>query len=200
MDHERVLSVFLHVIDYFIQWISATEHCLLLVELGFQQPSFFQTNTGEDFIQKIYVKFCSNALSTHKICNNTVIEKPFIIHERIYRYSMTPFDLRYRLFHLSELVDHKYRYVLKNNDSFFTTVYGIIIIFNKTTGRLGIACDIESARSQFQKETGQKLSDFFLLHQCCLIIRDIIGIIENTIADIDTSIIPLPQATLQLHP
>ena len=40
MDHERVLSVFLHVIDYFIQWISATEHCPLLVELGFQQPSF----------------------------------------------------------------------------------------------------------------------------------------------------------------
>ena len=79
-------------------------------------------------------------------------------------------------------------------------MYGIIILFNKTTGRLGIACDMESARLKFKKETGKQLSDIFLLHQCCLFIRVIIGIIEHTVADIDTSIIPLPQAISQIHP
>ena len=161
MDHQRVLSVFLHVIDYFIQWISASQHCLFVIEFGFHQPTFFQTNIGNDFIEKIYVRCCSNNLNIHKNHNNTILEKPFVVHERIYRYIMTPFDLRYRLFHLSELVDHKYRYVLKNDDFFFKTVNDIIIFFNKNTGRLGLACDIESARTNYKKEKNECISDFF---------------------------------------
>lgn len=193
MDQDRVLSVFLHVIDYFVQWTSATKHCLLVIEFGFQQPSFFQTNIGKDFVNKIYVRCCSNDLQSYKSKEWNVIEKPFVIHERIYRYNMTPFDLRFRLFHLSELVDHKYHFVLKKDDTFFALPHDIILFFNEHTGRLGIACDIEAARTNYHKEHKNTLSDFFLLHQCCLIIRDICEMIESCIADIDTSIIPLQQ-------
>ena len=42
---------------------------------------------------------------------------------------MTPFDLRYRLFHLSEHVDNKYRYILNDTDSYFTTIHDIIVCF-----------------------------------------------------------------------
>ena len=144
MDQDRVLSVFLHVIDYFMQWISATKHCLLVIEFGFQQPSFFQTNIGKDFVNKIYVRCCSNDLQTYTSNKVNIIEKPFVIHERMYR-------------------------------------------------RLGLACDIESARTNYQKEHNKAISDFFLLHQCCLIVRDICAMIESCIEDIDTSIIPLQQ-------
>ena len=193
MDQDRVLSVFLHVIDYFMQWISATKHCLLVIEFGFQQPSFFQTNIGKDFVNKIYVRCCSNDLQTYTSNKVNIIEKPFVIHERMYRYNMTPFDLRFRLFHLSELVEHKYHFILKKDDNFFTVPHEIIIFFNESTGRLGLACDIESARTNYQKEHNNAISDFFLLHQCCLIVRDICAMIESCIEDIDTSITPLQQ-------
>ena len=195
MDQDRVLAVFLHVIDYFMQWICATKHCLLVIEFGFQQPHFFQTNIGKDFINKVYVRCCSNDLINYKMTDSNVIEKPFVLNERLYRYNMTPFDLRYRLFHLSELVEHKHHYILKEGDCYITVPHNIIVFFNESTGRLGISCDIEAARTNYKKENNNNtLSDFFLLHQCCLIVRDLCEMIESCIHDIDTSIIPLQQA------
>ena len=95
------------------------------------------------------------------------------------------------MFHLSEHVDNKYRYILCNNDNYFYTVHDIIIFFNYETGRLGLACDIELARINYYKKEHKNISDFYLIHQCCLILRDLCEMIENTILDVDTSIIQL---------
>ena len=191
MDQDRLLSLFLQVINYFVQWISATQHCLFVIELGFQHQLFFQYNIGSDLVHKIYVKCCSNNLQQHKETTELMIEKPFIIHEKCFCYNMTPFDLRYRVFHLSEHVDNKYRYILRKGDSYFLTVYNIIVFFNTSTGRLGIACDIENARKEYRQKHNANISDFFLIHQCCLIIHDLCLMIEETISPIDCSLTPL---------
>ena len=191
MDHERVLAVFLQTIHHLIPFVAATQHSMLVFEFGFQQPVYFLKNIGPDFINTIYIKCCSNNIKTYKQPTQLAIEKPFIVHEQVYSYLMTPFDIRYRLFHLSELVDYKYRYILKDNDSYFNAPYEIIIFFNEQSGRLGLACDVELARSTYKKETNSIISDFFLIHQCLLIVRDLCGMIEPTISDMNTSFIPL---------
>ena len=192
MNQERVLAVFSTVINHFFQWLSATEHSLFVIECGFLQDFVFHTNIGKDLINKIYIKCCSNNIQKFIQTSSCTQEKPFIVHEQYYHYYMTPFDLRYRVFHLSEHVDNKYRYILCNNDNYFYTVHGIIIFFNDDTGRLGLACDIESARINYYKQEHKSISDFYLIHQCCLILRDLCEMIENTILDVDTSIIQLP--------
>ena len=191
MNHECVLSIFSTVINHFLQWLTATEHCLFVIECGFLHDFVFHTNIGRDLINKIYVKCCSNNIQIFKQTTSCAQEKPFILHEQYYHYNMTPFDVRYRVFHLSEHVDNKYRYVLCNNDNFFHTVHNIIIFFNFDTGRLGLACDVELARANYYKSEHKSISDFYLIHQCCLILRDLCGMIENTILDVDTSIINL---------
>jgi hypothetical protein len=192
MNQERVLAVFSTVINHFLQWLSATEHSLFVIECGFFQDFVFHTNIGKDLINKIYIKCCSNNIQKFIQTSSCTQEKPFIVHEQYYHYYMTPFDLCYRVFHLSEHVDNKYRYILCNNDNYFYTVHGIIIFFNDDTGRLGLACDIESARINYYKQEHKSISDFYLIHQCCLILRDLCEMIENTILDVDTSIIQLP--------
>ena len=192
MNQERVLAVFSTVINHFLQWLSLTEHSLFVIECGFLQDFVFHTNIGKDLINKIYIKCCSNNIQKFIQTSSCTQEKPFIVHEQYYHYYMTPFDLRYRVFHLSEHVDNKYRYILCNNDNYFYTVHGIIIFFNDDTGQLGLACDIESARMNYYKQEHKSISDFYLIHQCCLILRDLCEMIENTILDVDTSIIQLP--------
>ena len=192
MNQERVLAVFSTVINHFLQWLSATEHSLFVIECGFLQDFVFHTNIGKDLINKIYIKCCSNNIQKFIQTSSCTQEKPFIVHEQYYHYYMTPFDLRYRVFHLSEHVDNKYRYILCNNDNYFYTVHGIIIFFNDDTGRLGLACDIESAHINYYKQVHKSISYFYLIHQCCLILRDLCEMIENTILDVDTSIIKLP--------
>ena len=135
MNQERVLAVFSTVINHFLQWLSATEHSLFVIECGFLQDFVFHTNIGKDLINKIYIKCCSNNIQKFIQTSSCTQEKPFIVHEQYYHYYMTPFDLRYRVFHLSEHVDNKYRYILCNNDNYFYTVHGIIIFFNDDTGR-----------------------------------------------------------------
>ena len=187
MDQDRLLALFLHVIHHFVQWISVARHCLFVIELGFQQPTHFHSNVGPDLIHKVYVACCSNSLHDfEEVSDGTIIEKPFMLHEKVYRYNMTPFDVRYRVFHLSEHVDNKYRYVLKPGDNYFFTVHNIIVFFNTSTGHLGLACDIEKARKD-----SLQISDFYLIHQCCLILNDICTMIEDTICPIECSIVPL---------
>ena len=192
MNQERVLAVFSTVINHFLQWLSATEHSLFVIECGFLQDFVFHTNIGKDLMNKIYIKCCSNNIQKFIQTSSCTQEKPFIVNEQYYHYYMTPFNLRYRVFHLSEHVDNKYHYILCNNDNYFYTVHGIIIFFNDDTGRLGLACDIESARINYYKQEHKSISDFYLIHQCCLILRDLCEMIENTILDVDTSIIQLP--------
>ena len=195
MNQERVLAIFSNVINHFVHCVSATQYCLFVIECGFQQESSFHTNVGRDLIQKIYVVCCSNKIQQYEEKKTHPQEKTFFVHEQCYNYFMTPFDVRYRLFLLSEHVDNKYRYILRQNDSFFTTVHDIIIFFNERTGRLGLACDIEQARRNYKKKENSIISDFFLIHQCCLILRDLCGMVESTISDIDTCMIPLQPET-----
>ena len=61
-----------------------------------------------------------------------MIKKPFIIHEKCFWYNITPFDLHYCVFHLSEHVNNKYQYILRKGDVYFLTVYNIIVFFNTT--------------------------------------------------------------------
>ena len=199
MNHNRVLSIFLEIINMFVHFISSTKHCMLVIEFGFQQSNDFHCNIGSDFIKSVYVRCCSNNIQTQNNDTTTVLEKPYIVYEHYYRYLMTPFDLRYRLFHLSEHVDNKYRYILNDTDSYFTTIHDIIVFFNEKTGRLGIACDIEAARSHLFDETNKCISDFFLVHQCCLIVRDVCMMIEPILSDTDTSLISLQQSSFQKH-
>jgi hypothetical protein len=199
MDQDRVLAVFLNVINTFVQLVSSTHHCMLVIEFGYQQPYCFQCNIGSDFIKSVYVRCCSNNIQKQDTINDVILEKPFVIYEHYYQYSMTPFDLRYRLFHLSEHVDNKYRYILNDTDSYFMTIHDTIVFFNESTGRLGIACDIEAARLNYLNKTNTRISDFFLIHQCCLIVRDICMMIEPIISDTDTCLISLQRSSSQIH-
>ena len=150
---------------------------LFLIECGYyitnNECVFFHTNIGQDFVSKINEHCSNNSLQQHSCLYSnhfiTCSQAP-----KIYKYTMTPFDIRCRLFHThGDNTGNTKQYVLEQGDQYFLCEYETVIFFNKNTGRLGVYCLL----------TQTNISAFFLIHRCLLIIRDFVCMIEKNVDD-----------------
>ena len=200
MDKERILSVFLPVKKQFTNFISRYECSLIHIEFGFES-NYFNTNIGNDFIAIILNKCCAN--NFHEFLKDSYKGTSDInfyhTEEHTYNYGMTPFDLRYRFVTLKDVtdkndhdktkqIDNRKFILLQENDCFINFSYDTIMYFNKNNGRFGLICDIENAKNIFFKNWNEKLSIFFIFDRCCLMVRDIVEMVDGFVCDSDTFI------------
>ena len=109
---------------------------LFLIECGYyvinSDSVFFHTNIGQDFVSKINEHCSNNNLQQHTCAYSdhfiTCSQPP-----KIYKYTMTPFDIRCRLFYIQYIdnnTDTK-QCVLEQGDHYFLCDYETVIFFNK---------------------------------------------------------------------
>ena len=98
---------------------------------------------------------------------------------------MTPFDLRYRFVTLNKTLanDNMKFMFLKDNDSYIDFPYDTTIYFNNSNGRLGLICDIQSIQTK-----NEQINLMFIFDRCCLIVRDIVKMVDGYVCDSNTVI------------
>lgn len=210
MDHDKVLSVFLPCIEHIVDILhrhtttrSFLDKTVITCDFGFflEDSQVLHENIGQDFITKLE-KTCYGNIheqqnkNKNKVIedtmeytknssdiNNRIINKTFI-EEHVYKYYMTPFDLRLRIWN-----EQQNSIMTKSHEPMFITTYDtwfecsdhMFIITNMKTGR----CSIETHVYELRR---QNISDFFIVHSILLISRDIINMIEEGFSDLETSL------------
>ena len=177
-EEDFFLKNCLSIINTFLPILTNNkQNTFFLIECGYyflnNECVFFHTNIGKDFVSKIQEHCMNNNLQQHTC---TYTERFVMCSQapKIYKYVMTPFDIRCRLFHIYDNNDNETKQsVLQQGDHYFTCDYETIIFFNKNTGRLGVYCSLSQTN----------ISVFFLIHQCLLIIRDFVCMIETKVDD-----------------
>lgn len=182
MDHDLVLKIFYEAIDYFFPFVNNSPHIVFLVELGIctedGMNKHFQKNVGRDFVDSVSARCIGNGLMLYDPNNITRTCHKDIVQERYYRYSMTPFDVRCRVFRFYTHDENVHHVILRKGDNYFECNQGTVIFFNTETGRLGLFCDFDRA-----KNIASNTSEFYLLHSCFLIMRDIVNMCETVLDD-----------------
>ena len=186
MDKKHILSVFLPIRKDFLNFCNRYTCSLIHIEFGFES-NYFNTNIGNDFISMIKIKCCTNNIyqfekSLYKGCNSLNV---CFIEDYVYNYGMTPFDLRYRFVTLNKTLanDNMKFMFLKDNDSYIDFPYDTTIYFNNSNGRLGLICDIQSIQTK-----NEQINLMFIFDRCCLIVRDIVKMVDGYVCDSNTII------------
>ena len=197
MDKERVLSVFLPIKKDFLNFIKRYTCSLIHIQFGFES-NCFNTNIGTDFISIVLNKCCANTIYefdkfSYK-CSSDI--NVYYTEEYVYNYGMTPFDLCYQFVTLKQIsdendyintkqIDNKKFILLQQNDNYMDFLYDTIIYFNNNNGRFGIICDVQNAKNIIENNEHLTL---YLFDRCCLMIRDIVEMIDGYVCDSDTFI------------
>lgn len=175
----------LFIIETFVLLQKHPFPSMFTIECGYyvscSKHSYFHTNIGDDFLALIHARFMNNNLQEYTKKRNEESLCTFVVHEKMYRYHQTPFDIHCRLFHFGPN-NNTYEHILEEGDLYFTCMYDIVIYFNRNSGHLGVICELNKH---------EHVSVFYLIHQCLLIIRDFVHIIENTVNDQNTTFSPI---------